>query len=112
MRKPAVMTLRVSSRPHWSNGMGEPNPRKRKAAVPQTERTLKTSLVMGAQLHLQLSAAASMAGKDRNALAVEILTDALRGIIVVDRRRSTDRSTGKDRLTLAPDVENSEPEAA
>ena len=82
---------------------GEPNPRKRKAAVPQTERTVKTSLVMGAELHLQLSAAASMAG-DCNALAVEILTDALRGIIVVDRRKTAGRSGVSDRPELESSV--------
>jgi hypothetical protein len=92
--------------------VGESTPRKRKAAAPPTERTVKTSLVMGAQLHLQLSAAASLAGKDRNALAIEILTDALRGLIVVDRRKTTGHPGLKDRLTLAPEVDDSEPEAA
>jgi hypothetical protein len=53
---------------------------------------------MGASLHLQLCVAASIAGVDRNALAVEILTEALRGIVVVDRRKGAGRSGSSDRL--------------
>jgi hypothetical protein len=84
--------------------MPTPAVRKRKAATVQDERTVKTSLVMGASLHLQLSAAASMAGKDRNALAVEILTEALRGIVVVDRRKNSGRSGLSDRLGVVDGV--------
>ena len=80
--------------------MATPVPRKRKAAAPQAERTVKTSLVIGASLHLQLSAAASIAGKDRNALAIEILTEALRGIVIVDRRKTADRSGHTNRPGL------------
>src|SRR4051812_49956322 len=81
--------------------MATPAPRKRKPAAPQAERTVKTSLVMGASLHLQLSAAASIAGVDRNALAVEILTEALRGIVIVDRRKPADRSVNKESAGVA-----------
>ena len=91
--------------------MATPAPRKRKSAAPQTERTVKTSLVMGASLHLQLSAAASMAGVDRNALAIEILTEALRGIVVVDRRKNSGRSAPSDRPVPEGDV-NSDGEVA
>jgi hypothetical protein len=80
--------------------MPTPAPRKRKPATVQSERTVKTSLVMGASLHLQLSVAASIAGIDRNALAVEILTEALRGIVVVDRRKNSGRSGVSDRPVL------------
>src|SRR4051812_4873010 len=63
------------------HSMATPAPRKRKAAAPQNERTVKTSVVMGASLHLQLAAAAALQGTDKNALVVEILTEALRGIV-------------------------------
>jgi hypothetical protein len=108
MKKPAVAIPRASSSPHWSIDMPTPATRKRKAATVQNERTVKTSLVMGASLHLQLSAAASMAGKDRNALAIDILKEALRGIVVHDRRRNPGQSGGSDRQGEASDVENSE----
>jgi hypothetical protein len=92
--------------------MPTPAARKRKAATVQDERTVKTSLVMGASLHLQLSAAASMAGKDRNALAVEILTEALRGIVVVDRRKNPGRSGPSDRLGVVDGVNSDVEETA
>jgi hypothetical protein len=101
-----------SLRTRLEHRMATPVPRKRKTAVPQAERTVKTSIVMGASLHLQLAAAAAIAGKDRNALAVEILTEALRGLVVVDRRKTADRSVGKDRPALATDVNLDEQEAA
>ncbi len=91
--------------------MPTPGPRKRKAANVQIERTVKTSLVMGASLHLQLSAAASIAGVDRNALAIEILTEALRGIVVVDRRKNSGKSGPSDRPEQESDV-NSDGEIA
>jgi hypothetical protein len=87
-------------------------PRKRKTAAPQAERTVKTSIVMGASLHLQLAAAAAIAGVDRNALVVEILTEALRGLVVVDRRKPSDRSVGEDRPELGIEARNSDQEAA
>ena len=60
--------------------------------------------MIGASLHLQLSVAASMAGKDRNALADEILTEALRGIVVVDRIKNPGRSGVSDRPVLESDI--------
>jgi hypothetical protein len=78
----------------------------------QSERTVKTSLVIGASLHLQLSAAASIAGVDRNALAIEILTEALRGIVVVDRRKNPGQSGPSDRLAVVDDVNSDAEENA
>jgi hypothetical protein len=59
---------------------------------------------MGASLHLQLAAAAAIAGKDRNALVVEILTEALRGVIVMDRRKVPGPSATISRQDLGADV--------
>jgi hypothetical protein len=108
-RKPALQTINEETHGRDSVGflmtlleqpMATPVPRKRKSAAVQNERTVKTSLVMGASLHLQLSVAASIAGVDRNALAVEILTEALRGIVVVDRRKGSGRSGVTDRPSV------------
>jgi hypothetical protein len=71
--------------------MAIPAPRKRKAAVPQNERTVKTSMILGVDLYTRLAAAAAMQGKTQNAIVVEILTDALGGIVVFDRRKAADR---------------------
>jgi hypothetical protein len=90
--------------------MATPAPRKRKTAAPQNERTVKTSLVMGASLHTQLAAAAALQGVDRNALAISILTEALRGIVIMDRRKNSGRLDTTNRQGLedeiSSDVEN------
>jgi hypothetical protein len=49
---------------------------------------------------------------DRNAFAVEALRAALVGIVVVDRRRTPDRSAGKDRPELGSEERESEREDA
>jgi hypothetical protein len=44
---------------------------------------------------------------DRSAFAVEALTEACKGIIVVDRRKASDRARGEDRqdpaIGISPD---------
>lgn len=92
--------------------MATPAPRKRKAAAPQGERTVKTSLVLGAELHTKIAAAAAMQGVDRNALLVEIITEALGGIVVFDRRKGVDRVKAMDRHGPGLAVTESGEEAA
>lgn len=84
--------------------MATPAPRKRKPAVPQVERTVKTSLVLGVELHTKLAAAAAMRGLDKNAVVVEALTEALGGIVVFDRRKAVDRVKAEDRQGPALEI--------
>jgi hypothetical protein len=93
--------------------MATPAPRKRRSADPQTERTIKTSLIPDVELHTKLAAAAAMQGVDRNALAVGILSDALRGIVVMDRRKGADRFKTVDRPSGVGEISSdAEDEAA
>lgn len=92
--------------------MSAPTPRKRKAAAPLVERTVKTSIVIGAELHTKLAAAAAMRGVPANAIVVEALTDALGGIVVFDRRKGVDRGKVDDRPSPGLAVSESEDEAA
>ncbi len=78
---------------------------RRKSTVPPTRRTVKTSLTVAADLHVRWAAAAAMRGQDRNAFAVEILTEALRSIVVIDRAKSAGRSEPTDRR-IEPDELN------
>ena len=61
--------------------------RKKKTSNTQTERTVKTSLTLGADLHVKLQASAAMRGMPSNAIVVEVLTAALSSIIVFDRSK-------------------------
>lgn len=87
-----------------------PAPRRRKSAVTQEARTVKTTVVIDADTHVRWAAAAAMANMDRSAWAAAVIREACRGIVVMDRRKTSDRSEGKDRQSvegpLDSDAEN------
>ncbi len=91
--------------------MTSPAPRKRKPAIPQGRQSVKASILVDVETHARWAAAAALRGMDRNAFAVEALKEALRGIVVVDRRKPTDRSGHSDRPILESIV-NSDDEIA
>ena len=84
--------------------MSAQGPRRRRSAAPPSGKTVKASILVGVELHARWSAAAALAGKDRSAFAVEALTEACKGIIVVDRRKSSDRARDDDRQDLASGI--------
>jgi hypothetical protein len=106
------MTPRASPSTHWRIPVSSPAPRKRKTAVPQGRTSVKASLLVDVETHARWSAAASLRGMDRNAFAVEALKEALRGIVVVDRRKGSDRSVGKDRPDLEGELSSDDEIAA
>jgi hypothetical protein len=63
--------------------------RRRKPADAGQKRTVKTSLSLDTDLHARVNAAASLAGTSTNAFIVEVLTESLRGLILIDRRKSS-----------------------
>jgi HicB family len=70
---------------------------------------VKTSVLLDGELHARLSAAASMAGMDKNAYIVEALRTATKSIVLFDRSKQSDRGKGDDRpdpaLKISPDAE-------
>lgn len=60
---------------------------------------------------MRWSAAASLSGMDRNEFAVEALKKALEGIVVVDRRKASDRLKAEDRLDQRSEIISDEVEA-
>jgi hypothetical protein len=73
---------------------------------------VKASILVGVELHARWSAAASLRGMDRSAFAVEAIAEACKGIIVVDRRKSSDRVDKSDRPSGVGLVSSAEEEAA
>jgi hypothetical protein len=63
-------------------------PIRRGSANPPTSRTVRASLTIDNDLHTRWGVAASIAGVDRNAFAVDLLRTALSGIVIIDRRKS------------------------
>jgi predicted exporter len=89
-----------------------PTPRKRKHAGPPSGRIVKASVSVDVALHARWCAAASLSGVDRNAFAVEALKRALEGIIVVDRRKTSDRINTDYRRDQQTATTSDEAEAA
>jgi hypothetical protein len=56
--------------------------------------------------------AAALRGIDRSAFAAEAIAEACRGIIIVDRRKTSDRAKGEDRHAPALGISPDEEEAA
>ena len=62
-------------------------PRRRKNADPSTGRTVKCTVLLRVETHAKLAAAAALRGCDRSTFAAEAIEQALRGVVVIDRRR-------------------------
>jgi hypothetical protein len=73
---------------------------------------VKASVLVDVELHARWSAAAALRGIDRSAFAAEAIREACRGIVVVDRRKSVDRSGNSDRPSLATEISPDAEEAA
>ena len=48
-------------------------------------------MVVDVELHARWSAAASLRGMDRSAWAAEVLAEALKGFLIIDRRKGSGR---------------------
>ena len=92
--------------------MSTPSPRQRKPAVPPTGRTVKTSVSVRAELHARWAAAAALSGMDRNAFAVMAITEAVKGIHIMDRRKNAGPVGSIDRQGQALGISSDEEEAA
>lgn len=71
--------------------MATAKPRGRKTAAADQSRTVKASLLCDVETHARWSAAASLRGMTNNAFALEALKEALRGLVIIDRRKSGGR---------------------
>jgi hypothetical protein len=89
-----------------------PSSRKRKSAVPQPGRTVKTSVLLDGEFHARLSAASALAGRDKNAYIVEAIRFATKSIVLFDRSKVADRVDKSDRPVLAVQESESDEEAA
>jgi len=74
-----------------------PAPRRRRSAATPNAKTVKATVIVDVDTHVRWAAAAAMAGMDRSAWAANVLREALRGVVVVDRRRNPGPAEIKDR---------------
>lgn len=75
-------------------------------------RTVKATFTLDVELVARLNACATLRNLSRDALATAAFEEAIKGVVLFDRGKKSDRSASKDRPILAPLENNSEPEAA
>ncbi len=83
--------------------MATQTPRKRGAAAPSARKSVMTSVRLDVATHARVSAAASLAGMDKSAFCAKAIMDAVAGLVVIDRRKSSghgDPSDGDDRASI------------
>jgi hypothetical protein len=64
--------------------------RSRKPADLQASRSVKCSVLLDVGTNARLAAAAALEGLDKSAWMSRAITEALKGIVVFDRRKSAD----------------------
>ena len=57
----------------------------RRPATAQTQRTVKTSVLLGVEVHAKLAALAALRGVPMTAIMAEAITDAVSSMVVFDR---------------------------
>jgi len=72
---------------------------RRGSAAPAARPPLKTSVPLDVGTHTKLCAAAALRGVTRSTLAAKFIKDGLRGVVVVDKKRSADPPDESDRRT-------------
>lgn len=70
--------------------MNQPTPRRRKGAVASSRPTVKMTVVIDVDTHSRLAAAAALSKSDRSAYAVSLIKRGLKGLVLIDRRKSSD----------------------
>jgi hypothetical protein len=73
---------------------------------------VKASILVGVELHARWAAAAALRGMDRSAFAVEAIAEACRGVVIVDRRKASDRVRVDDRPREGIGINPDDQEAA
>ena len=70
--------------------MAAQSPRRRAPAEAPASKFVKCSVSLDVATHARLSAAAALAGLDKSAYMSRAIHESLKGIVVIDRRKSDD----------------------
>jgi hypothetical protein len=68
-----------------------------KAEKPPSRPPVKTTVVLDADTHTKLVAAAALRGVDRSTYAASILREGLKGVVIFDKAMSNDPVENEDR---------------
>ena len=75
--------------------------RGRGSAAPKAPKSVMASVRLDVATHARVSAAAALAGMDKSAWMARAITDALKGVVVIDRRKSGEIPDGAKSSDLA-----------
>ena len=70
----------------------------RGSAAPKARKSVMASVRLDVATHARVAAAAALAGMDKSAWMSRAITDALKGVVVIDRRKSPDGAKSPDEV--------------
>ena len=73
--------------------MANSSTRRRGSAVPSARKFVMASVRLDVATHARVAAASALAGLDKSAWMSRAITEALSGVVVIDRRKSDDQAT-------------------
>ena len=65
-------------------------------AGPSDRPPVKTSVPLTVETHAKLAALSALSGEDRGALAAKMIEEGLRGMLIIDKRRSSGKGDSPD----------------
>ena len=83
-----------------------------RAQTPPARPSVKTTVVLDADTHTKLVAAAALRGVDRSTYAAGILREGLKGVVCFDKAMSSDSGETEDRLVRRAGISPADEEAA
>lgn len=76
----------------------------RRPAVPQVQRTVKTSVQLDVATHAKLAALAALRGVPMTTIMAEAIADAVSTMVVFDRAKTADRADSPTQGTSSADA--------
>jgi hypothetical protein len=83
-----------------------------RAQTPLSRPSVKTTVVLDADTHTKLVAAATLRGVDRSSYAAGILREGLKGVVCFDKAMSNDPDESDDRPSRRVGISPDDQEAA
>jgi hypothetical protein len=98
MKKAAAPSPRPHVSAEGSSSVAKEPAQGRGSAAPKARKSVMASVRLDVATHARVSAAAALAGMDKSAWMARAIRDALKDVVVIDRRKSPDGAKSPDEV--------------